>query len=138
VNASEGFHDHEVRVRYGETDQMGIVYHAVYFAYFEVGRTEWLRARGLAYRDVEARGARLAVIEAGARYLAPARYDDVLDVRTRVADLGHASITFTYEVRRDGRTLATGSTRLACLDESGRVRPLPDDVLGLAGPASVD
>jgi acyl-CoA thioester hydrolase len=119
-----------VRVRYSETDQMGVAYHANYFAWFEVGRTDLLRARGLTYRDLESGGLRLPVIEAHARFLRPARYDDVLDIRTRIASLGGARIAFEYEVRREGgdAPLATGSTAHATVDREGRVRRLPGEL----------
>lgn len=123
--------DATLRVRYEETDRMGVVYHGKYFEYFEVGRTEWLRARGFAYRDLEARGAALVVTEARARYLAPARYDDVLTVRTRLAALGRASIEFRYEVLRDGETLAEGETTLVCVGPNGRPRRLPEEIAAL-------
>ncbi len=131
-------HTTEIRVRYGETDRMGVVYHASYFAYFEVGRTEWLRARGIRYRDLEERGIALVVVEASARYHAPARYDDLLAVRTRLASLARATIEFSYEVARGGEVLVEGATRLACVDAaSGRPRRLPEEVAraAAAGPA---
>jgi acyl-CoA thioester hydrolase len=119
-----------VRVRYAETDQMGVAYHGNYFAWFEVGRTDLLRDLGFTYRDLEADGIRLPVIEAQARFLRPARYDDVLDIHTRVASLGGARIAFEYEVRRDGAEapLATGSTAHAAVDGAGRPRRLPEEI----------
>lgn len=119
-----------VRVRYAETDQMGVAYHGNYFAWFEVGRTDLLRNLGFTYRDLETDGVRLPVIEAQARFLRPARYDDVLDIRTRVTSLGGARISFEYEVRRDGADapLATGSTAHAAVDGEGRPRRLPEDI----------
>ncbi|MFI5184300.1 MAG: acyl-CoA thioesterase [Vicinamibacteria bacterium] len=119
-----------VRVRYAETDQMGVAYHGNYFAWFEVGRTDLLRNLGMTYRDLERDGVRLPVIEAHARFLRPARYDDVLDIHTRVASLGGARIGFEYEVRRDGTEapLATGSTAHAAVDGEGRPRRLPAEI----------
>jgi acyl-CoA thioester hydrolase len=125
--------DATVRVRYEETDRMGIVYHGKFFEYFEVGRTEWLRARGFVYRELEARGTALVVAEARARYLAPARYDDVLTIRTRCEDLGRATIDFRYEVLRDGERLAEGETRLVSVGPEGRPRRLPPELVGLGG-----
>lgn len=122
-----------LRVRYEETDRQGVVYHGKYFEYFEVGRTEWLRARGLVYRDIEERGAFLVVAEATARYLAPARYDDVLTVRTRVTDLGRATIEFGYEVLRGGERIALGSTRLVTVGPNGRPRRFPPELEELRG-----
>ena len=123
--------DASVRVRYEETDRMGVVYHGKYLEYFEVGRTEWLRARGFAYRDIEAAGTALVVTDAHARYLAPARYDDVLIVRTRVAEMGRASIRFRYEVLREGETLVEGETTLVSVGANGRPCRLPDAIRGL-------
>jgi acyl-CoA thioester hydrolase len=117
-----------VRVRYAETDQMGVAHHAEYFAWFEVGRTDLLRECGTTYRELEADGLRLPVIEATARYLKPALYDDVLEVRTEVTLVGRARVAFAYEVRRDGTEgpLATGTTEHAALDASGRPCRLPE------------
>jgi acyl-CoA thioester hydrolase len=117
-----------IRVRYAETDQMGIAHHAEYFAWFEVGRTDLLRQRGMTYRELEADGLRLPVIDARARYLRPAHYDDVLEVRTRLVALGGARLSFEYEVHRQGTEgpLATGETEHAAVDPSGRPRRLPD------------
>jgi acyl-CoA thioester hydrolase len=117
-----------IRVRYAETDQMGIAHHAEYFAWFEVGRTDLLRECGMSYRELEAGGLRLPVIEASARFLKPVLYDDVLEVRTELAALRGARVGFTYEVRRGGTEgpLATGATEHAAVDAQGRPRRLPD------------
>ena len=119
-----------IRVRYAETDQMGIAHHAEYFAWFEVGRTELLRAAGLPYRDLEQRGLRFPVIGTEARFLRPAYYDDVLEVRTALASLSGARIAFEYEVRREGAPgpLATARTEHAAVDANGRPRRMPGDV----------
>lgn len=118
-----------IRVRYAETDQMGIAHHAEYFAWFEVGRTELLREHGLPYRDLEKRGVRFPVIGAEARFLRPAYYDDVLEVRTAVASLTGARIAFAYEIYRDGTgPIATARTEHAAVDAQGRPRRLPADV----------
>jgi acyl-CoA thioester hydrolase len=116
-----------LRVRYAETDQMGVAWHGQYFAWFEVGRTDLLRDLGCTYRQLEEEGLRLPVIEASARYLQPARYDDVLEIRTRLANLGGARLSFDYEVRREDNDspLATGSTAHAAIDRQGRPRRLP-------------
>jgi acyl-CoA thioester hydrolase len=120
----------QVRVRYAETDQMGIAWHGGYFAWFEVGRTDYLRHRGCTYRELEAQGLRLPVIEARAEYRAPALYDDVLEIRTRLTEVRGARVSFSYEVHRaDGPgPIATGSTTHAALDAQGRPRRLPDDL----------
>ncbi len=119
-----------VRVRYAETDQMGVAWHGQYFAWFEVGRTDLLRERGCTYRELEAAGLRLPVIDAAAKYLRPARYDDLLEVRTRLSRLGGARVEFEYEVRRPGEEppLATGSTAHAAVDPEGRPRRLPAEL----------
>ena len=119
-----------VRVRYAETDKMGVAYHANYFVWFEVARCDLLRALGSTYRDLEARGVMLPVIEARCEYRTPARYDDALDIRTSAALLSPARVAFTYAVRRnaDGAVLAEGRTVHAAVDLQGRPRRLPADV----------
>jgi acyl-CoA thioester hydrolase len=116
-----------VRVRYAETDRMGVVYYANYFVWFEVARTDWLRDTGWSYRAMEAEGTTLPVIEAHCEYRRPAHYDDELDVRTRATLLSPVRIRFDYEVARaqDAEPLATGHTVHAALDASGRPCRLP-------------
>lgn len=122
-----------LRVIYGDTDQMGVVYYANYFRYFELSRSEYFRARGGNYVELERTGFGLPVVEAHCDYKAPARYDDVLVVTVWVAELKRASIRFEYEVRRDGepRVLATGHTRHACIARDGRPTGLPAEVMTL-------
>lgn len=116
-----------VRVRYAETDQMGVAYHGNYFAWFEVGRADLLRSQGVTYKELEAQDLRLPVIEAQARFVRPALYDDMLEIRTQVAALSGARVTFAYEVRRgDDGVLATGTTSHAAVDGRGRPRRLPE------------
>ena len=111
------FNETEIRVRYGETDQMGVVYHANYAVYFEVGRTEWLREFGLTYKGMEGEGIMLPVISLSINYKNSARYDDVLKVRTRLKKLPTATIEFEYELEKEsGELLVTGSTILAFID----------------------
>ena len=119
-----------VRVRYAETDKMGVAYHANYFVWFEVARCDLLRALGSTYRDLEARGVMLPVIEARCEYRTPARYDDDLEIRTSGALLSPARVEFTYAVRRnaDGAALAEGRTVHAAVDLQGRPRRLPADI----------
>lgn len=119
-----------IRVRYAETDQMGVAWHGDYLAWFEVGRTDLLRGCGCTYRDLETQGLRLPVIEVQARFLRPARYDDVLEIRTRVTELRKVRVTFAYEVRREGTEgpLATGSTSHAVLDREGRPCRIPEEL----------
>ncbi|MEM1001266.1 MAG: thioesterase family protein [Bacteroidota bacterium] len=107
----------EIRVRYGETDQMGVVYHGNYAEYFEVGRTEWLRQFGITYRQMEETGIMLPVISLNINYKNSARYDDVLKVKTRLKKIPTASIEFVYELKNaDEKLLAHGSTVLAFID----------------------
>jgi acyl-CoA thioester hydrolase len=117
-----------VRVRYAETDQMGVVYYANYFVWFEVGRTDLLRLDGWSYKDMEHEGFSLPVVAAYGEYRAPARYDDVLGVKTRGRLLSPVRVRFDYEVVRevDAAVLATGYTEHAVLDRSGRPRRLPE------------
>jgi len=116
-----------IRVRYAETDKMGVVYYANYFVWFEVGRTDLLRAAGWNYREMELEGFALPVIEAQCRYRESAKYDDEIEVRTSGAMLSPIRVQFTYEVVRtaDAVTLATGTTVHATLDRSGRPCRLP-------------
>jgi acyl-CoA thioester hydrolase len=119
-----------VRVRYAETDKMGVVYYANYFVWFEVGRTDLLRQSGWNYREMELEGFGLPVIEAQCTYKESARYDDDIDVRTSGEMLSPVRVKFTYEVVRasDARMLATGTTVHATLDRNGRPCRLPDRV----------
>ena len=125
----------EVRVRYAETDQMGVAHHASYLVWFEAGRTEFIRSRGRSYAQIEADGWLLVVVEARCRYLRPARYDDVLTVRTRLGATGRATLAFDYEVvrRADGEVVARGTTVHAAVDRAGRPRRIPEDIRRLLG-----
>ena len=116
-----------LRVRYAETDQMGVAWHGSYFAWFEVGRTDLLRERGMTYRELEQQDLFLPVVEARARYTRPARYDDALLIRTRVASHSGARLAFEYEVCREAEPspLATGFTAHAAIDGRGKPRRLP-------------
>jgi acyl-CoA thioester hydrolase len=120
----------EFRVRYAETDQMGVVYHANYLIWCEIGRTDHIRALGTSYRDMERQGISLAVSEAAVRFIAPARYDDLIRVSTTLARVTSRTLTFDYVVANaaSGARLATASTTLISLDPSGRVAALPAEV----------
>ena len=121
-----------LRVRYAETDQMGVAYHANYLVWFEVARTDWLRHTGNSYREMEAAGIQLPVIEAHCEYRQPARYDDDLDIRTRATRLSPVRVRFDYELmREDAEVLATGYTVHAALDRAGRPCRLPAAVVTL-------
>lgn len=130
----------EVRVRYAETDQMGVAHHASYLVWFEAGRTEFIRDRGRSYAQVEADGWLLVVVEAHCRYRQAARYDEVLTVRTHLRRLGPATLSFGYELVRkaDGEVLAEGYTVHAVVDRTGRVRRIPPDIRERLGPAADD
>lgn len=119
-----------LRVRYAETDQMGLAWHGNYLAWFEVGRTDLLRETGLTYRELEQQGLKLPVIAAEARFLRPARYDDQLEVETELGRMEGARVRFLYLVRRAGEDepLATGATEHAVVDGSGRPRRVPEDL----------
>lgn len=126
---SEVASETRVRVRYAETDQMGVVYHANYLVWFEVGRVELIRQIGLDYRAMEAEdGCMIAVVEATARYKAPARYDEELVVRTRVTAFRAALLKFGYEVLRadDGLLLCTGETVHVVVGKDMRRRAMPE------------
>jgi acyl-CoA thioester hydrolase len=121
-----------VRVRYAETDKMGVVYYANYLVWFEVGRAEWLRESGWTYREMEGEGVALPVIEAHCEYRQPARYDDDIEIRTRASLLTAVRIRFDYEIVRADRTLAaSGYTVHAALDAGGRPCRLPARVTGM-------
>lgn len=117
----------EVRVRYADTDAMGVVYHANYLVWFEVGRNELMRAWGLPYVDFEKRGIMVPVVEGTVKWVYPARYDDLLTVETRVAELSPARITFAYRIIRsgDGKLCCEGRTVHAFLGTNGRPGALP-------------
>lgn len=116
-----------LRVRYAETDKMGVVYYANYFVWFEVGRADLLRSLGWTYREMEHAGISLPVIEAQCTYQRPARYDDELEIRTTGRVLSPVRMEFSYEVRRidDGVVAASGRTVHAALDTGGKPCRLP-------------
>ena len=117
----------QITVRYAETDMMGIVYHGNYLPWFEVGRTTLLKECGLPYRELEAQGYRLPVIEVGVKYSKPALYDDLLTVITRLKERPTLRIRLEYEVRRGDDLLVTGFTTHAFINQQGEpVRPPPD------------
>lgn len=122
-----------LRVRYGETDQMGVVHHANYALYVEESRTALMRERGCSYAELERRGIGLPVRKLEARYRTPALYEDELTVTTTVGRLGAASVAFESEIARpsDGARIATVLVELACIDLANRARgpvPLPSDL----------
>lgn len=122
-------HELEIRVRYQETDGQRRVHHANYLTYFEMGRTEMLRAHGRTYREFEDAGLFMVVADVSCKYLAPAEYDDLLLLRTRVEKTGAAHIRHAYELIRGATIIATGTTTVVCVDREGRIRRLPDWML---------
>jgi acyl-CoA thioester hydrolase len=123
------YHDAAVRVRYAETDQMGVVYHANYLVWFEVGRVELIRALGIEYKRMEAEDdCHIVVVEAQCRYLQSARYDEELRIRTRITESLTRIVRFSYEVLRDsdGLLLARGMTRHVICGSDGRPKVLPE------------
>lgn len=122
-----------LRVRYGETDQMGFVYHPNYLVWCEIGRTELMRDLGYAYADIERSGIRLAVAEASLRYVRAAQYDDEVRIVTSIEAVQSRTITFRYEILREGSAvpelLATARTKLIAIDGRGSPRRLPQELL---------
>jgi acyl-CoA thioester hydrolase len=139
VGAMSEFSECTTRVRYAETDQMGVVYYANYYVYFEIGRVEYMRQRGVAYKDMEiVDDAFIVVAESQCRYRRPARYDDVLRIRTRIAEARRRTMRFAYEIVNDasGELLATGETVHVVCDRQGRPKALPEkyrQLLGVVG-----
>ena len=128
----EGFDTtpHRVRVRYCETDRMGIAHHGSYVAWFEEARTEYLRGRGKTYRQMEDEGNLLQVVDMSIRYVKPIDYDDVALVSVRMKERANVAFTLEYRVQResDGAITATGETRLACVGRDGKLRRLPKEI----------
>lgn len=125
----DGWHQTEIRVRYAETDKMGIVHHSNYLIWFEAGRSDLCRARGFSYKEMEDQdNALMVVAESYVRYKSPAFYEDVLLVRTQVAEIRSRSIRFIYEVYResDETLLAEGETLHLVTDENKKVKIIPD------------
>ncbi len=116
----------QIRVRYAETDRMGLLHHANYLVYFEQARTELLRSQGLSYRDLEDQGFLLVLTKVEVRYRQPARYDDLLTVRTTVVKTTAVRIDHRYEVLREAVLVAEGATTLACIGRDGRPQALPE------------
>ena len=118
--------DITIRVRYAETDRMGLLHHANYLVYFEQARTELLRSHGVTYKDLEDQGYLLVLTKIAMRYKSPARYDDLLTIRTTVTRTTAVRIEHKYEVLRDGALLAEGESTLASIDRNGQIQPLPE------------
>ncbi|MDP2480999.1 MAG: thioesterase family protein [Candidatus Palauibacterales bacterium] len=129
-----------LRVRYGETDQMGRAHHSHYLLWCEEGRTQWLRERGVSYAELEADGVLLPVSRVAVAYREAAGYEEEIEVVTRLEEVRSRSVTFGYRVRRasDGATLAEARTELVCMDRSGRVRRLSESLRELLSEAVVE
>lgn len=123
----------DIRVRYAETDAMGVLHHAQYPVYFEMARTELLREQGGSYRDMEEGGYFLVVAEMSLKYRRPARYDDLLSVIVKTIVVSPVKMIHEYEVRRDGELLTEGRTVLACVDRAGLIQRMPDELVKAAG-----
>lgn len=126
----------QYRVLYGDTDAMGQAYHGNYLKWFEVGRAEWFRSRGMSYKEIEDRGIYLPVVEAHCIYRKPAFYDDTLNIATRFKFSGPARLRFDYEITREGDLLTTGYTVHVCLNSDRRVMKPPDYLKALLEPAA--
>lgn len=121
----------ELRVRYAETDAMGIVHHATYPVWMELGRSDFLRQLGQSYADWEARGVRLVVNEIRVRFRSPARYDELVQVRTCLQETGRRRLIFAYQIEREGVLLAEGESVHLVAGSDNRARVLPEDLLAL-------
>jgi acyl-CoA thioester hydrolase len=123
--------DIDIRVRYAETDQMGVAYYANYLVWFEVGRSEFCRERGFRYADLEALGYKLVVIDVHCRYRSSARYDEIVIVRTRLKEANKRLITFGYQILRKDQeeVIAEGETQHICVDSNGKTKSLPGKFL---------
>jgi acyl-CoA thioester hydrolase len=120
-------HTMQLRVRYSEADAMGYLHHSRYFQYFETGRVELLRSYGISYADLERQGVFFVVVRAECRFKAPARYDDELDLTTRIERQTHVAIDHAYEVRCAGKLLATATTTIACVGRDGTLMAIPPE-----------
>ncbi|HHT9120246.1 MAG TPA: acyl-CoA thioesterase [Candidatus Hypogeohydataceae bacterium YC41] len=120
----------KIRVRYSETDKMGVVHHSKYFSYFEMARIEYLRNLGINYSELEKRGIYLAVLEAYCKYKSPAHFDDILTIETSLSRLTAASVKFNYKIYREEneQLLVEGSTTLVCLDTNFKPRRIPEEI----------
>ena len=128
-------HELTIRVRYSETDAQGFVHHSHYLSYFEMGRTELFRAGGGDYRAMEERGLFFVVAQLTCRYHKPARYDDLLTLRTRVSKLSQAKLEHEYRLYRGDELLTTAHSVLACVDREGNIKRIPEVLDSLKRPA---
>ncbi|MEQ9453553.1 MAG: thioesterase family protein [Phycisphaeraceae bacterium] len=120
----------DVRVRYNECDPQGVAHHASYPVWLEIARTDLLRAQGMAYKDLEAQGILFVVARMNLRYQRPARYDDVLSIDVTLEPSGGVKLVHGYMIRRGDEVVAKAETTLACIDQAGKLRPVPKGLLG--------
>ncbi|MCM8790283.1 MAG: acyl-CoA thioesterase [Candidatus Omnitrophica bacterium] len=124
-------HETEIRVRYQETDNMGVVYYANYFTWFEVARTEYLRSKGISYRKLEEKGVYMMVVKATCQYKSPARYDDTVRIETWMPKLKNSSLEFAYNLFVGQRLVATGESVHVFTNRSGRPVRIPEEIRSL-------
>jgi acyl-CoA thioester hydrolase len=129
----ENYIDQEIRVRYAETDKMGVAYYANYLIWFEVGRSEFCRRKGFSYAELEALGFILVVTESHCRYRSPARYDDTILIRTRLNGINKRILTFGYQLLQKGteRVIAEGETQHLSIDSKGKPKSLPEKFIAV-------
>lgn len=128
----------KLRVRYGEVDKMAVVYHPNHLKYFEIGRTEYMRARGVTYARLEDSGYKFVVSEAHCKYMGGARYDDEIEINTQLAEAGNTSVKFQYLITKGGEKIATGYVILAYVNNEGKLCRMPADLIGkLKGEKSI-
>lgn len=121
--------DVPIRVRYADTDKMGIVYYGTYPIYFEIGRSEFMREKGLVYRKFEEQGYHLVVVNLEAKYYNSATYDDLLIVRTNISELKSRGLTFNYEIYKDGTLVVGGKTKHICINSERKSTSIPPHLL---------
>jgi acyl-CoA thioester hydrolase len=129
-------HTIELRVRYDEVDPMGFVHHSNYLRFFEIGRTELLRASGGCYREMEEAGQLVVVVRVDCRYRQPAKYDDLIRVHTRIDRVTAGKIIHTYSISRDDQTLVDATVTLAVIDRNGTLQRVPQSLLDQYGQES--
>src|SRR5215831_4198233 len=122
-------HSITIRVRYPEVDGMGYLHHSRYLQYFEMGRVELLRDMGHSYAELEQQGCFFVVVKVEVKYKAPAKFDDVLTLTTRIVNQTVVRIDHEYELKRDATIIATGATTIACVDRTGQLKQIPESVL---------
>lgn len=128
---------HRLQVRFAETDLMGVVHHGSYFTYFEAARVDWLHKRGVSYESWVRHGIHLPVVEAKARYKAAAKFDEILDVETTMADLTRVTVRFRYRILREDTLVCEAETLLACVGESMKLQRIPQDVAAVFNSAEL-